>query len=60
MNKSLAIVGATGVVGSVVLKVLEEFNLDFETIIPVASPKSVGKYVTCFGRSLQEIGRAHV
>ena len=53
MKKSLAIVGATGVVGTVVLKVLEEFNLDFETIIPVASSKSVGKYVTCFGRRLQ-------
>ncbi|MBO4743994.1 MAG: aspartate-semialdehyde dehydrogenase [Bacteroidales bacterium] len=55
MKKSLAIVGATGVVGTVVLKVLEEFNLDFETIIPVASSKSVGKYVTCFGRKLQVI-----
>jgi aspartate-semialdehyde dehydrogenase len=41
----IAVVGATGLVGSVMLKVLEEDNLIENEIIPVASAKSVGKKV---------------
>jgi aspartate-semialdehyde dehydrogenase len=41
----IAVVGATGLVGSVMLKVLEEENLIENEIIPVASAKSVGKKV---------------
>ena len=39
----VAIVGATGMVGSVMLKVLEERNLPITELIPVASERSVGK-----------------
>ncbi|WP_452220148.1 aspartate-semialdehyde dehydrogenase [Lacinutrix salivirga] len=42
----LAIVGATGMVGEVMLKVLEERNFPITQLIPVASSKSVGKEIT--------------
>lgn len=41
----IAVVGATGLVGSVMLKVLAEEHLASHEIIPVASAKSVGKKV---------------
>ena len=41
-----AIVGATGLVGQEVLKVLEERNVEFDQLIPVASAKSVGKSIS--------------
>lgn len=49
----LAIIGATGLVGSVMLKVLEERNFSDIEIIPVASSKSVGKTVFVFGKELK-------
>lgn len=42
----IAVVGATGMVGQVMLKVLEERNLPIIELIPVASEKSVGKKIT--------------
>ena len=42
----VAVVGATGMVGQVMLKVLEERNLPITELIPVASEKSVGKKIT--------------
>lgn len=42
----LAIIGVSGLVGSVILKVLEEQNLKIDELIPVASQKSVGKSIT--------------
>tara|TARA_B100000809_G_scaffold264381_1_gene320053 strand:+ start:875 stop:1861 length:987 start_codon:yes stop_codon:yes gene_type:complete len=42
----LAIVGVTGMVGQEMLKVLEEFNFPLTDLIPVASEKSVGNFVT--------------
>lgn len=42
----IAVIGATGLVGSVMLKVIEEEHLSIHDIIPVASSKSVGKLVT--------------
>lgn len=45
----LAVVGATGMVGQVVLKVLEERNFPISELIPVASEKSIGKKVTYKG-----------
>jgi len=39
----LAIVGATGLVGQEVLKVLQERHVDFSALYLVASPKSVGQ-----------------
>lgn len=41
----VAVVGATGMVGQVMLKVLEERNFPVDELIPVASEKSVGKKV---------------
>ena len=41
----VAVVGSTGMVGQVMLKVLEERNFPVTELIPVASEKSVGKKV---------------
>lgn len=46
----IALVGATGLVGSEMIKVLEERNLPVSEFIPVASEKSVGKEVEFKGR----------
>jgi aspartate-semialdehyde dehydrogenase len=46
----IAVVGATGMVGQVMLKVLEERNLPITELIPVASEKSVGKKITYKGK----------
>jgi aspartate-semialdehyde dehydrogenase len=48
----IAIIGATGLVGSIMLKVLEERNLTAHEIIVAASEKSVGKKLTISGREL--------
>ncbi|MGN6603084.1 MAG: aspartate-semialdehyde dehydrogenase [Ginsengibacter sp.] len=42
----IAVVGATGLVGSKMLQVLEERNFPVTELIPVASEKSVGKEIT--------------
>jgi len=42
----IAVVGATGLVGTVMLKVLEERNFPISELIPVASEKSIGKEIT--------------
>ena len=42
----VAIVGATGLVGSKMLQILEERNFPVTEIIPVASEKSIGKEIT--------------
>lgn len=41
----VAVVGATGLVGQIMLKVLEERAFPVSELIPVASPQSVGKKV---------------
>ena len=46
----VAVVGATGLVGAVMLKVLEERNFPLTELIPVASEKSVGKLITFKGK----------
>lgn len=43
----LAIIGATGMVGNVMLKVLEERNFPYTTLILAASDLSVGKTLQC-------------
>ena len=48
----IAVVGATGLVGSVMLKVLEERGFANCEIIPAASERSVGKKVDFAGREL--------
>jgi aspartate-semialdehyde dehydrogenase len=52
----IALVGATGMVGEVMLKVLEERNFPVTELIPVASSKSIGKTVLFKGKSYKIIG----
>lgn len=46
----VAVVGATGMVGQVMLKVLEERNFPVTELIPVASAKSAGKTISFKGK----------
>ena len=46
----VAVVGASGLVGSTMLRVLEERNFPVHTLIPVASPASVGKTLNWKGQ----------
>lgn len=49
----VAVVGATGMVGQVMLKVLEERNFPVTELIPVASEKSLGKKVSFKGNEFE-------
>lgn len=52
----VAVVGATGMVGNVMLKVLAERNFPLTELIPVASEKSVGKEIQYKGKSYKIVG----
>ena len=52
----IAVVGATGMVGTVMLQVLEERNFPFTELLLVASEKSVGKKMTFKGKEYTVIG----
>jgi aspartate-semialdehyde dehydrogenase len=52
----LAIVGATGMVGSVMLEVLAERNVQFDELLLVASERSKGKKMTWQGREYTLLG----
>jgi aspartate-semialdehyde dehydrogenase len=52
----VAVVGVTGMVGQIMLKVLEEEGLNISQLIPVASPKSIGKEISYNGEQLTVIG----
>ena len=54
----VAVVGATGLVGSVMLKVLEERNFPLTELIPVASEKSIGKKITFKNKDYSIVGMA--
>lgn len=49
----VALVGATGMVGQVMLKVLEEKNFPVTELFPVASEKSVGKTIKFKGKDFK-------
>jgi len=51
----VAVVGATGLVGTVMLKVLEERNFPLNELIPVASAKSAGKEIQFKGKSYKVV-----
>jgi aspartate-semialdehyde dehydrogenase len=51
----VAVVGATGLVGSTMLKVLEERNFPVSELIPVASEKSIGKEVSFKGKNYKVV-----
>lgn len=52
----VAVVGATGLVGSVMLKVLEERNFPVQTLLPVASERSKGKTIVFKGNEIPVLG----
>ena len=52
----LAVVGATGMVGEIMLTVLEERNFPLEELLLVASERSVGKKLVYKGKSYEVIG----
>src|SRR5450631_3950475 len=54
----IAVVGATGLVGSKMLQVLEERNFPVLEIIPVASEKSVGKEITFKNKKYKVVSAA--
>ncbi len=51
----VAVVGATGLVGSKMLKVLEERNFPVSELIPVASERSKGKKITFKGKEYEVV-----
>jgi aspartate-semialdehyde dehydrogenase len=51
----VAVVGATGLVGTKMLQVLDERNFPVTELIPVASEKSVGKEITFKGKQYKVV-----
>lgn len=52
----LALIGATGMVGEMMLKVLEERNFPLDKLLLVASEKSIGKEIIFKGHPIKVIG----
>ncbi len=52
----VAVVGATGLVGTVMLNILEERNFPVTELIPVASSRSVGKTITYKNKAYTIVG----
>ncbi len=52
----VAVVGATGMVGEVMLQVLAERNFPITELIPVASEKSIGKEIEFKGNKYKVVG----
>ncbi len=52
----LALVGATGMVGEVMLKVLQERNFPIDELLLVASERSIGKEISFKGKTHKVIG----
>jgi aspartate-semialdehyde dehydrogenase len=50
-----AVIGATGMVGQTMIKVLEERDFPLTQLIPAASEKSVGKEVTYRGKAVRVV-----
>jgi aspartate-semialdehyde dehydrogenase len=54
----VAVVGATGLVGTKMLQILEERNFPVDELIPVASAASVGKEVVYKGKAFKVVSAA--
>ena len=52
----VAVVGATGMVGEVMLNVLAERDFPITELIPVASERSVGKLISYKGKEFKVVG----
>jgi aspartate-semialdehyde dehydrogenase len=57
-NMKVAVVGATGLVGTKMLQVLEQRNFPVSELIPVASEKSIGKEVIFKGKPYKVVSAA--
>ena len=53
---TVALVGATGMVGKTMLKVLEQRNFPVAKLVPVASAKSLGTTIDFNGDSVEVVG----
>lgn len=51
----IAVVGATGLVGREIIKVLEAKSIEFSELIPVASERSVGKSILFSGKEYKVV-----
>ncbi|PKP52198.1 MAG: aspartate-semialdehyde dehydrogenase [Bacteroidetes bacterium HGW-Bacteroidetes-1] len=51
----IAVIGATGLVGQMMLQVLEEQQIDVDQLIPVASAKSLGKTILFKGKEINVV-----
>ena len=56
VHMKIAVVGATGMVGNIILKVLEERNFELTELYPVASEKSVGTEISFRNKKYKVIG----
>ena len=56
MPMKVAVVGATGLVGRVMLEVLREHQIPVRPLIPVASHASVGKMISLAGKDFPVVG----
>lgn len=54
--KRIVLVGATGAVGTKILRILEERDFPVGTLIPVASPRSVGRKLSFKGGDVEVVG----
>jgi aspartate-semialdehyde dehydrogenase len=52
----VAVVGATGLVGTKMIQILEERNFPVTELIPVASEKSIGKEIVFKGKKYKVVG----
>jgi len=52
----IAVIGATGMVGTIMLKMLEERNFPVSQLVAVASKKSIGKEISFQGKPITIIG----
>ena len=52
----VAVVGATGMVGNVMLQTLQERNFNITELIPVASERSIGKTISFKGKKYAIVG----
>ncbi|MBI2259191.1 MAG: aspartate-semialdehyde dehydrogenase [Flavobacteriia bacterium] len=52
----IAVVGATGMVGRIMLEVLKERDFPLEVLVPVASEKSVGQVIEFNGKKYPVVG----
>lgn len=49
----LAVLGATGAVGQEMIRILEEYNIPVQTLVPLASAHSAGGYISFHGKPVQ-------